>query len=162
MVRVTLPGFLHLPENSIVFVASAINRGRPCPGLHARSRSLRVLQGVSGLEARDALSISQRRRSGLESSPESSCIYCRDARDGQVLKSFNEMTLKLDGLWRLCTKYRASLGWTPGPFSVSACFTGRLWAGGKRRLVNIAETAIGLRVQGRVALYSRFQTHVDS
>ena len=72
------------------------------------------------------------------------------------------MTLKLDGLWRLCSKYRASLGWTPRPFSVSACFTGRLWAGGQRRPVNIAETTIGLRVQDRVALYSRFQEHVDS
>ena len=46
------------------------------------------------------------------------------------------MTLKLDGLWRLCSKYRASLGWTPHPFSVPACFTGRLWAGGQRRLAN--------------------------
>ena len=41
----------------------------------------------------------------------------------------------------LCVFYRASLGWTPAPFSVPVCFTGRLWAGGQRRLVNIAETA---------------------
>ena len=52
------------------------------------------------------------------------------------------MTLKLNGLWRLCSIYRASLASTLGAFSVSVCFTGRLWAGGQRRPVNIAGAAI--------------------
>ena len=59
------------------------------------------------------------------------------------------MTLELNGLWRLCNICRASLALTPSPFSVSVCFTGRLWAGSQGRLVNITETAIGLRVQAR-------------
>ena len=78
------------------------------------------------------------------------CCVCYTC--GPNLRSVFDISV-LDGLWRLCSKYKAPLGWTPRPFSVSACFTGRFWAGGQRRLVNIAETAIGPRVQPRDALH---------
>ena len=53
MARELLPVFLHLSENLMVSGVSAIFTGRLWPGLHARFRFLRVLQGVSGLEARE-------------------------------------------------------------------------------------------------------------
>ena len=63
------------------------------------------------------------------------------------------MTLKLDGLWRLCNKYKASLGWTLGPIAVYAIFTGRLWPPAQRRPVKHAETENGRGVQDRDALH---------
>ena len=79
-----------------------------------------------------------------------SCCVCYTC--GPNLRPVFDISV-LDGLWCLCSKYRASLSRTPRPFSVSACFTGRPFAGSQRRFVNIAETAIGPRVQPRDALH---------
>ena len=63
------------------------------------------------------------------------------------------MTLKLDRLWRLCSKRKAPLGWTLGPIAVSAIFTGRLWPPAQRRRVKHAEAEKGRGVQPRDARY---------
>ena len=59
------------------------------------------------------------------------------------------MTLIVNGLWRLCSIYRASLASTLGRIAVSAIFTGRLWPPAQRRPVKHTETEKAPRVEAR-------------
>ena len=59
------------------------------------------------------------------------------------------MTLIVNGLWRLCSIYRASLASTLGRIAVSAIFTRRLWPPAQRRPAKHTETEEAPRVEAR-------------
>ena len=59
------------------------------------------------------------------------------------------MTLIVNGLWRLCSIYRASLASTLGRIAVSAIFTGRLWPPAQKRPAKHTETEKAPRVEAR-------------
>ena len=59
------------------------------------------------------------------------------------------MTLIVNGLWRLCSIYKASLASTLGRIAVFAIFTGRLWPPAQRRPVKYTETEKAPRVEAR-------------
>ena len=59
------------------------------------------------------------------------------------------MTLIVNGLWRLCSIYRASLAATLGRIAVSAIFTWRFWPPAQRRPVKHTETEKAPRVEAR-------------